>query len=66
MKASYSLTDIEKVDATLTVTMTIGEWRALMRLLPRDYPAWPFSVQICNMIGSADKHFTHIQPDTST
>jgi hypothetical protein len=58
MHASYWLSSPEKVEATLTVTMRIEEWRELMRQLPAGYPAWKFSEEIANLIAHANRHFT--------
>lgn len=59
MKASYWLQSPEKIEATLTVTMTIEEWRALQKQLPDSvWPAWKFSNEISELISHANRHFT--------
>jgi hypothetical protein len=51
MKATFSFGDTDSIKATLTVTMTIGEWRELMRQQPLEYPASEFGNRISAMIG---------------
>lgn len=59
MNAAYWIQEPEKVKTTLTVTMTIEEWRALQKQLPDNvWPAWKFANEISDMISRANLHFT--------
>lgn len=58
IKADFQLEHTDSIPATLSVTMPLKDWRALMRQQGRDWPSWDFSAKICDMLAAADKHFT--------
>lgn len=68
MKARFELTNLSEVEATLTCTMTVGEWRSLKEQLDTaeksgSSPSWEFRAMITELIEKADKHFTATKED---
>lgn len=57
MKAAFKLENADETEATLSVTMKLGEWKQLQRQLPNVWPSWQFGNEIERMIGAAEKHF---------
>ena len=66
MKATYQFADADNLDATLSVTMKVSEWRQLMRQMPTGWPSWKFSAAIADMIAEANRRFdlTHTAADS--
>ena len=57
MKATYQLEDADKMEATLVITMTVGEWRELTRQQSAAWPSWKFSSLVCDLIAGANEKF---------
>ena len=57
MNATFRLTNPGKCDATMTLTMPMEEWRALMRQLPHEWPSWKFANAIAEMLGKGEQFF---------
>lgn len=53
----FRLVDVDKVDATMTITMTMERWKALRSELPRGQ--WAVQRAIDELVGSAEKEFYH-------
>ena len=59
IRARYQLTRPDDADASLTLTMTVGEWRAFAAHLVKDgkYPGWRIANIIHELVESATVHF---------
>ena len=57
MRTYFELHDINRIEATLSVTMPIGEWRALRAQLADQHPSWRFASAISNVIEQAERVF---------
>jgi len=57
IKGSYSLTVPDDVKATLTLEMTIKEWREFREQLSKNHPAWEVGSKIRELIERANKEF---------
>lgn len=61
MKAMVHLTNADDVEATLTMSMTIGDWRRLREQLQGPaYPTWKFAKAIRALVERADAHFHEV------
>lgn len=58
MKASFRLQNTDNVDATLSITMSLGRWKKFLEQLPGDYPAWDVSRKIKEMIYEAEQQYS--------
>lgn len=57
MKARIAIARPDAVDVTLTVTMPLGQWRALRDSLNTKYPGWAFGDMIGRAITKAEAGF---------
>ena len=57
MRGKFALVDPEEMEASLTVTMKIKDWRDLMRQMPHPWPAAEFGSLLATMIGEAGQTF---------
>ena len=57
MTIKYQLTKPDEVEATLSITMTIAEWKRLNEHLTSSYPDWQIGAAIRAQITQAEKHF---------
>jgi hypothetical protein len=62
MKATYKITDPDSVEATLTITMTIGAWKKLREQIGKgsesmSYPNFRVRDLIHDLIQGAQKEF---------
>ena len=58
MDSVFKVTHPNDVDFTLEVTMPLGGWLRLQKLLlehPMHYPGWDFNQQIYKMVKQAEK-----------
>lgn len=55
--AKFCLENPETVRATLSLTMTLSEWKQLQKQLGQAWPSWELSAAITDMISTAQKHF---------
>lgn len=61
IRASYQLNAVDDAQATLTVTMSIKQWRELSAKLPESWPHWEFGAKVNAMIRHAQQQFTERQ-----
>lgn len=66
MNANYWIQEPNKVKTTMTITMTIEEWRTLQQQLPQAWPSWRFANEISDMISHANKHFSASPSDNGS
>lgn len=56
IKATFHLENVEEVRATMTVTMTVKQWRLIASKLSMDvYEEWPLRSAIMDLVSQADK-----------
>lgn len=55
MQASIRLTVPESAQATMTVTMTIKEWKEFRAQLVESWPSWKIASAISDVINEAEK-----------
>lgn len=58
MKAQFQLIDPEAMEASITLTMTLKQWREVMRQQPHQWPACRVAELIAGVIGQANQTFT--------
>lgn len=61
MKAEFKFENTDAVEATLSITMTLGEWKRLRKQLSTEmgaYPSWKVIGQIDKMIVEAEQRFS--------
>ena len=56
-RGEFLLTDPDSAEATMTLTMTLREWKELRQQLTTDYPAWRFGEAICSLVQHAHAKF---------
>ena len=66
MNAKYRLARPRDVDATLEVTMSVGDWVKLLKQLndtadSMSYPAWKFRELISEIIQKAETEFEAVE-----
>jgi hypothetical protein len=61
VRATYQLMAVDDVPATLTVTMTVKQWREIADRLPETWPHWEFGAKVREMIRHADQQFSERQ-----
>lgn len=60
ISAKFRLDDADKMRATMTISMTVGQWREIMGALSSDrYEEWPLRAAIRDLIMEADKTFSY-------
>ena len=58
MKATYQLNRTDQIEATMTITMTVSEWKDLAaQQKDREWPSWRFAGAIQDMIRKAEEKF---------
>lgn len=57
MKASFKAEQPDNIEMTLTLTMTLREWRDLSAAIKQDYPGWKIKGIIHDLIDAATRHF---------
>ena len=66
MRAKLSLDRPDKLEATMTVTMTIQEWRAIKaRMSSNEWPDWAFANLIAQLIGKACSSYDQAEDVTT-
>ena len=58
MKAHMKITDPDRIEVTLTVTMPLKTWKELREQLSKDHPSWEFGSKITDMVYQINEHFT--------
>lgn len=57
MKSEFKIQRPDEVPMTLTMTMTLGEWKKLQEQLSTTYPSWKLSTNIGEMVRLATTTF---------
>lgn len=57
VRGVFSLTDPDEADATLTLVMSVREWKQLAQQLSNDYPSWRVGIAISRLVGHAGQSF---------
>jgi hypothetical protein len=57
MRAQFKIDKPDDMTATLTVNMTVGEWKALRNSLKTDYAGLQFGHLIGDIVTAAEAHF---------
>lgn len=57
VRGLFRLTDPERAEATLTLTMDVGEWKTLRTQLKDGYPSWRVGSMIGALIDHASQTF---------
>lgn len=61
MKAEFKFNNTDNVEATLSITMTLGDWKRLKSQLSTEYssyPSWKVIERINTMIIEAEQRFS--------
>lgn len=61
MKAEFKFENTDAVEATLSITMTLGDWKRLRKQLSSEfgaYPSWKVIGQIDKMIAEVEQRFS--------
>ena len=58
IKGTFGIQNLDDVKATLTVSMTVGEWREVLKQLDTKYPSWKFGEVILEMITAFNTTFS--------
>lgn len=66
MKTAFKIERPDDVSMSLTVTMTLGQWRDLRAQLQSTYPSWRLSSAINEMVHEATTVFSAAKEDTSS
>lgn len=57
MKISGGLENVNKIEATLTITMPLGDWLELKQQLATQYPSWKLGNAIGELWYKAKKEY---------
>lgn len=57
MRGTFKLCNIDSIDASMTISMTVKEWRELRNQLSDEWPSWDLSSQISKLIAQAESTF---------
>lgn len=63
MRANFKIDKPDALTATMTVNMTVGEWKALREALKTDYAGNRFGYMIRDLVSAAEKHFDKTHAD---
>jgi len=66
IKGTFGIQKLNDVEATLTVTMTVGEWREVLSQLDTKYPSWKFGEVILEMITAFHTTFSPYEEESVT
>ena len=58
IKGKFGIQKLDDVEATLSVTMTVGEWQEVLSQLSTKWPSWKFGEVILSMITAFNKNFS--------
>ena len=62
MKTSFQIERPDEIEATITVTMKLKDWRELNRQMTRAWPSWKLSEAIDDVVQQATARFTPNPP----
>jgi hypothetical protein len=57
MRATFQIRNPDDIEAAVTITMTIKQWRVLRGQLSQDWPSWKFGSVISDTIRQAEQSF---------
>lgn len=57
MTSILKVKDPGEIEFTLTVTMPLREWIKFRNLLPDQWPAYDFKLNVGDMVSKAEAHF---------
>jgi hypothetical protein len=60
MEAKLKLDRPDDLTATMTMNMTVGEWKRLAHSLKTDYAGLQFAAVIHGIVSAAEKHFDQV------
>lgn len=58
MKGKFSITDPDEIKFTMTVTMTLGEWKRLKTQLSNSPPSTALYFAVVQMINKVENEYT--------
>jgi hypothetical protein len=58
MKVDARFINADNLEVTLTVTMTLRDWKSLKESLPVKYPAWKLSEAISRVVYKLERQVT--------
>lgn len=58
MKAAWRYNNADDIEATVTITMSLGKWRSLQEAIGTKYPAWEFANIISDVVRKASALIT--------
>ncbi len=66
MKARMTVINPDKIEATLSITMTIKDWKELRETMSNKYPAWHLRSAITDLIDKVNVAITIENKEVST
>jgi hypothetical protein len=63
MRARFQIENADQVEATLSVTMPIKDWKRFREQLPSAFPSWEFAAKIVHMIQVAEAKWSDSHED---
>lgn len=57
MYARFQVTEPDKIEVTMVLTMTVKQWKDLRDTLKDEWPAADLSMKISDLVNQVDKHF---------
>ena len=59
MKAFFRLKNTDKIEATMSITMEVGDWKDLIEQITSEntYPAWGFKNLVKSLVRKAEMEF---------
>lgn len=58
IKTEFQLENVDQMQATATITMTIKEWRELAKELPERWPFWKLGAAINKIVCKANSSWS--------
>lgn len=63
MRTVFKIDSPDQLTATMTINMTVGEWKALRESLKTDYAGNRFAWKIRDLVSAAEIHFDKTHKD---
>lgn len=57
MKGDFGLENVDTVQATMTITMSLKEWKELRATIGERWPGWKFASFITQIVNKAEKEY---------
>lgn len=58
MRSSFKLDNVNDINATLSITLSLREWKQMRAQLGDAWPSWHLGRHISDLIAAAEKHFS--------